>query len=93
MGPSAFAGQEMQALDPVTDLYLPATHCTQRPPSGPSKPALHIQLVSDPLPSGEYVFAGQPKHAASETAAVSLLYLPREHGVQAAEPFEPVLVK
>ena len=41
--------------DPFTSLYVPAIHAAHATPSGPVYPLLQVQLVSSPLPSGEYV--------------------------------------
>ena len=41
-----FAGQEMHAPDPITDLYVPAGQAVHSPPSGPVYPALHEQSVT-----------------------------------------------
>ena len=46
-----------------------------------------MHWVSNPLPSTEDVCAGQSLHVASAIAAAAVLYLPREHSVQAADPF------
>ena len=75
-GASALAGQEMQASDPVTDLYLPATHCAQGPPSGPEAPALQMQSDTASLPAGATALAGQEMQASDP---VTDLYLPAAH--------------
>ena len=62
-------------------------HDVQVAPSGPVNPLLHVQLVSTLLPAPEYVCAGHALHVASEIPAVAVLYLPREHSVQAVDPF------
>jgi hypothetical protein len=47
-----FAGQALQAADPVNVLYLPATHAVHVPPSGPVDPALQMHAVKEVLPIG-----------------------------------------
>ena len=47
---------------------------------------LQVQFKRMLLPPPENVCAGQLMHVALEMAAVAMLYLPCEHGVQAAEP-------
>ena len=49
------AGHSWHAADPFTSLKLPASHASHSAPSGPLYPLLQVQLVSSPLPSGEYV--------------------------------------
>ena len=50
-------GQSRHADEPMTLLYLPATHATQVPlsPSGPENPALHLQSVIRVLPTAAVV--------------------------------------
>ena len=72
---------------PFTVLYVPATHASHSTPSAPVYPLLHVQLVSTLLPAPEYVCAGHALHVDSEIPAVAVLYLPREHSVQAVDPF------
>jgi hypothetical protein len=72
---------------PFTVLYVPATHASHSNPSAPVYPLLHVQLVSTLLPAPEYVCAGHALHVTSEIPAVAVLYLPREHSVQAVDPF------
>jgi len=83
------------ALEPLTSLYVPATHATHANPSGPVYPMLHVQLVMSLLPLPEYVCAGQALHVASDVSPVSVLYLPCRHREQGAEPlsalYDPAL--
>lgn len=55
--------QLTQALSPDATLYLPAAQDTQVPPSGPVKPALHLQAVISTLPSDECVFIPHNRQA------------------------------
>ena len=50
--------QSLHAWLPCTALYLPATHCTQVPPSGPHEPRLQLQFVTALLPAAELEFVG-----------------------------------
>ena len=52
------AEQLTHALDPVAVLYWPATHAEQVPPFGPVYPALHVQLLRNPLLAPANAFAG-----------------------------------
>ena len=45
--------QSVQGWAPCVALYLPATHISHVPPSGPVYPATHRQLVSRLLPLRE----------------------------------------
>ena len=47
---------------PADVLYLPGSQAVQACPSGPVKPALHLQLANVPLASGEFEFDGQDEH-------------------------------
>jgi hypothetical protein len=49
-----FAGQGVHVAEPVAVLNVPAGHFEQEMlPSGPVKPALHVQAEDDELPAGE----------------------------------------
>ena len=50
---------------PVAFLYVAAAHRAHGPPSGPSKPALHEQLVCCTDPAGDDVLAGQASQSVS----------------------------
>jgi hypothetical protein len=82
--------QWVQSADPLTVLYLPATHASHASPSSPVYPLLHVQLSTRPLPSPEYVCIGQALHVASDVAAVAVEYLPRPHSEHAPDPFTPL---
>jgi len=73
------------AQPPLAVAVKPATHSSvimlHGPPSGPEKPALHLQSVSEMLPAGDMESRGQDKHA---DAPVSALYVSdghREHSL------------
>ena len=53
------AAQGVQSAVPVWSLYLPAVQAVQGPPSGPVKPALHVQSARVMLPAGEVMASGQ----------------------------------
>ena len=54
--------QSKQAVDPLTSLYLPATHAVHVPPFAPVYPALHEHAVMTELELGAFAFRGQAKH-------------------------------
>jgi hypothetical protein len=54
--------QSKQAVDPLTSLYLPATHAVHVPPFTPVYPALHEHAVMTELELGAFAFTGQAKH-------------------------------
>ena len=78
------AGHDTHALEPDTFLYCPAAHGEHRPPFGPVYPALHVQLLRNPLltpanefaghklqlglPSGDHCPNGQLRHVSFPTA-------------------------
>ena len=54
---------------PDTSLYLPALQAEHIPPSGPVKPLLHVQLLSEMLPETDDELEGQlVQEAAPDTA-------------------------
>ena len=50
------AAHSVQGLDPLTGLYLPASHATHVPPSGPVKPTSQVQFVIVVLPAADDAF-------------------------------------
>ena len=46
----------------MTSLYLPATHVSHTPPSGPVYPGLHTQSSGVLLDPGDWELAGQSTH-------------------------------
>lgn len=75
---------------PGRGLYVPLIHGEHSKPSGPVWPALHVQLVTFWLPTGEKEKAGQVVQAV--VASSELQIWPREnfpeaHCVQVFEPF------
>ena len=85
-GDEAPEGQSAQAPEPVTTLYLPATHDVQGPPSGPVEPLLHAQDARDALPATEVVFAGQPVQTPDLFAAAITENLPAGQLVHTGDP-------
>lgn len=81
------AAQPVHGALPLTDLYLPATHATQGPPSAPVCPALHRQLLAMLLPVRDVELPAQSEHADEPTEA---LYLPATQATQVA-PSGPVV--
>ena len=57
-----FAGHIKHAVEPMSDLYVPAAHCAHAPPFAPVCPGLHSQTASETLPAGECELSGQNKH-------------------------------
>ena len=49
----------VQAVDPASALYSPATHSIHGPPSGPVHPLLQVQAE---LPNEESAFVGHVTH-------------------------------
>jgi len=80
------AAHAVQASLPAAALYLPASHATHASPSGPVKPALHVQAVEAVLPSGELEL---DKHAVQASLPAVSLYLPATHATH-APPSGPV---
>ena len=58
--------QSVQGWYPCVALYLPASHATHAPPSGPVYPTTHRQLVERLLPLREIELSGQELHVLSE---------------------------
>ena len=84
------AAQPVHAAEPMSVLYVPATHAEQEPPSDPKNPLLQRQWVAAALPLGELESAGhgaQVEAKAAPTAAENAL---AAQSVHAAEP-EPAL--
>ena len=86
MGRTAGPVQSVHATEPVTDLYLPATHCVHAPPLGPVDPALQVQSDALSLASRASEFAAQSVQAAEPATD---LYLPNTHCVH-TPPSGPV---
>ena len=65
---NVFDPQSVQAAEPVTVLYFPATHPKHGTPFRPAfraegaYPARHVQLVRVPLPAGDDEYCGQTSH-------------------------------
>lgn len=79
-------GQAVQSDGPVTFLYLPATHPEHGRPSGPVKPAVHVQFQFEMLPTGADEPLGQSKQSPALVAASIAEYLPAEHSEQLPGP-------
>jgi hypothetical protein len=80
------AGQAMHALDPGTVLYWPAAHAGHRPPSGPAYPALHVQLLRNPLDAAAFAFAGHAIHTDDALAPTAVEYVATPQSVHTALP-------
>jgi len=87
-GEAVFAGQSEQASAvPRAALYFPAAHVTLNTPFDVAvDPALQVHDVRIELPTGEFVFAGQPVHARAVPGAD--LKVPATHALHAT----PLLV-
>ena len=80
------AEQSEQAAEPLTALYLPATHPEHVPPFAPVYPVLQEQAPTAELELGALEFEGQPKHVDDVLAPAVTEYVPEEQSEQAAEP-------
>ena len=70
-------------------MYVPAAHATHGPPSGPSKPALHIHSDSRMLPARLAELESQDRHA---SLPETFLYVLDAHSTQST-PENPRLHK
>jgi hypothetical protein len=70
----------------VAFLYLPAAHAVHVPPSGPLKPALHVQEVRVALAEGDELLVGHVSHVCAPEV---LLYFPASHATH-EPPLGPV---
>ena len=68
--------QSVQASDPAESLYLPATHASHAPPSGPVYPTLQEQSTSALLPASDTESVGQLTQVSGVVAPAVLEYLP-----------------
>jgi hypothetical protein len=75
---------------PPSDLNLPAAHSTHSPPSGPVRPARHLQAVCSELPKIE---VDPPAQGVQGPDPRELLYFPASHSWQPLPscPYQPVL--
>ena len=55
-------GHDVHVASPGASLYLPATHVSHTPPSGPVYPGLHTQSPTSSLDPADWESAGQPTH-------------------------------
>jgi hypothetical protein len=69
-------GHTKQSPTPAENLYVPASHATQVPPSDPVYPRLQTQLDRNVEPLDEWESAGQAKHTDALFAAIELEYFP-----------------
>ena len=82
------AQQTVHRADPGDDLYFPAAHAVQMPPSGPDEPALQEQFVKSALPAGEMEFDGQALHVELAEAPTAVEYAPVPQSVHRADPVD-----
>ena len=80
---SELCGHPWQTPDPSVLLYLPASHASHGPPSGPDQPALQVQSAEAVLCAGEFEFAG---HAEQVDEPVVFEYVPLSQTLQTAFP-------
>jgi len=78
--------QSVHAALPVAILYLPATHNTHTPPSGPVKPTLQVQAVRATLEIGELELVGHPIQVVATVAPTVVENVPAAQSVHAALP-------
>ena len=102
------SGQRVQVALPFVGLYVPGAQFTHSPPSGPVNRVLHRQFVISPLHAGAAEFSGHIvqfalasaaycpashiSHVALLSAAKAVEYVPTEHLVQFAVPFDALYV-
>ena len=72
------AGHWVQGAAPDTSLNAPASHAEHIPPSGPVKPLLHVQLLSDMLPETDDEFEGHEVQGAAPDTALNVPALQAE---------------
>ena len=80
------AAQSVHVALPVAGLYLPATHNTHTPPSGPVKPTLHVQAARTALEIGELELVGHPIQVVATVAPTVVEYVPAAQSEHAALP-------
>jgi hypothetical protein len=81
--------QSEHATEPLTALYLPATHAEQTPPSGPVLPGTHswtIHILNDELPFTDLVFTGHATQVSEVPAAIVLEYVSTPQSVHTSIP-------
>jgi hypothetical protein len=78
--------QSVHTPVPEMILYLPETHATHGPPSGPVKPMLQAQALTAALAFGELEFAGHVRHVDASVAFVLAEYVPAAQSTHAALP-------
>ena len=78
--------QSKQAPDPLTSLYLPATHAEHVPPFAPVYPTLHEHEALTELEIGAFEFKGQDKHVDKALAPTVAEYDATPQSVQATLP-------
>ena len=69
---------KLQGAEPLTSLYVPATHASHGPPSAPVKPKLHLQSTSSSLDASEIEPDGQPEQLCWP---LTFLYVPDTQAV------------
>jgi hypothetical protein len=84
------APQPVHAAEPMSVLYVPATHAEQEPPSDPVYPLLQRQWVAAALPLGELESARHAVQVVAEAAPTAAENALAAQAVHAAEP-EPAL--
>jgi hypothetical protein len=81
------APQSVHAAEPMSFLYVPATHAEQDPPSDPVNPRLQRQLVERMLPMADTEFDEQLAQVEDAVAPVVVENLPAMQSVHTTEPF------
>jgi len=79
------AEQLWHDADPLASLYVPISHSSQPPPSGPVEPTSQIQSMRSSLPAGASELIPHCWHV-FEVAPVSVEYLPEKQIVHATIP-------
>ncbi len=70
------AAQSEHATLPVSGLYVPAMHELQTPPSGPLKPALHVQPATAEVESSELELIVHTIQVSADVAVAVDEYVP-----------------
>lgn len=79
--------------DPGASLYVPGTHATQEPPSGPVYPTLQTHAVDTLLLGGDCEYAGQSAHVSAEVAPSTDEYVPEEQSTHVSALVAPWVVE
>ena len=88
VGESELCGHPWQTPDPSVLLYLPASHASHGPPSGPDQSVLQVQSVEAVLCEAELESAGQDKQVDEPVVSE---YVPHSQTLQTAQRLRTLL--